>query len=96
MAYNFISTPFSIASTVFAGVMVGAGAARYNLFVFSGTYWLVRIPLAIILAHFVWGDARGVFGAMLISQIIQTAWMSYIFASDKWLKFGMKDFSKQG
>lgn len=96
LAYNFISTPFSIASTVFAGVMVGAGAAKYNLFVFSGTYWLVRIPLAIILAHFVWGDARGVFGAMLISQIIQTAWMSYIFASDKWLKFGMKDFSKQG
>lgn len=90
LAYNFISTPFSIASTVFAGVMVGAGAAKYNLFIFSGTYWLVRIPLAIILAHFIWGDARGVFAAMLISQIIQTAWMCYIFASDKWLKFGMK------
>lgn len=91
LAYNFISTPFSIASTVFAGVMVGAGAAKYNLMIFSGTYWIVRIPLALVLAHLICGSVHGIFAAMLISQIIQTAWMVWVFRGEKWLKLGMKN-----
>ena len=43
--YNLLSTPFSIASTVMGGIMVGAGATRYNLFIYGGTFWLLRLPL---------------------------------------------------
>ena len=38
LTYNLLSTPFSIASTVMGGVMVGAGATRYNLMVYGGTF----------------------------------------------------------
>ena len=71
LTYNLLSTPFSIASTVMGGVMVGAGATRYNLMVYGGTFWLVRLPLGWLLGHWLWGTASGVFLAMLVSQCLQ-------------------------
>ena len=60
------------------GIMVGAGATRYNLLIFGGTFWLVRLPLGWLLGHVLWGTASGVFAAMLCSQVLQTAIMFYM------------------
>lgn len=90
LIYNIASTPFSVASSVFAGVMIGAGAAHFNLLVFGLTFWVVRIPLGFVLGHLVLKDASGVFIAMLISQILQTAIVCYIFWRINWTKYKMK------
>ena len=90
LKYNFLSTPFSIISTIFAGVMIGASAAHFNLLIFGLSFWVIRIPLAYELGHFVWGEATGVFVAMLISQVIQTALMLYVFYRVDWTKYALK------
>ena len=90
LKYNFLSTPFSIISTIFAVVMIGASAAHFNLLIFGLSFWVIRIPLAYALGHFVWEAATGVFVAMLISQVIQTALMLYVFYKLDWTKYALK------
>lgn len=89
LTYNLLSTPFSIASTVLGGVMVGAGATRYNLIIFGSSFWGVRLPLGWILGHVVWGTASGVFLAMLISQILQSCVMIHALRCWNWTRFVM-------
>lgn len=90
LSYNFASTPFSIASTVMGGIMTGAGATQYNLMVYGGTFWAVRLPLGWLLGHKLWEAASGVFAAMAISQIIQTSIMLYIVIYRNWMRFAMR------
>ena len=90
LTYNLISTPFSIASTVMGGIMVGAGATQYNLMVYGGTFWLVRLPLGWLLGHLLWGTASGVFAAMLFSQCLQTCIMLYVVLYRDWARFAMR------
>lgn len=89
LSYNLVSTPFSIASTVMGGIMVGAGATHYNLLVYGGTFWLVRLPLGWLLGHRIWGTASGVFAAMLVSQCLQTLIMLYVVLRRDWARFAM-------
>ena len=89
LTYNLLSTPFSIASTVMGGVMTGAGATKYNLMIFGGSFWLVRLPLGWLLGHMLWGTASGVFVAMLVSQILQTSIMLYVVLFSDWTRFAM-------
>ncbi|BAV92049.1 MATE family efflux transporter [Deltaproteobacteria bacterium] len=91
LTYNLLSTPFSIASTVMGGIMVGAGATRYNLIIFGGTFWIVRLPLGWLLGHILWGTAAGVFLAMLCSQCLQTCIMLYVVLCCNWTRFAMKN-----
>lgn len=94
LSYNLVSTPFSIASQVMGGIMVGSGATRYNLIVYGGTFWAVRIPLGWLLGHKLWGTADGVFAAMLVSQVIQSLIMFYVVLRLNWQRFAMrKNFS---
>ena len=93
--YNLISTPFSIASTVLGGVMVGAGATHYNLMVFGGSFWGLRIPLGYLLGHVLWGTAGGVFLAMLISQVLQTLCMLWVFFRGRWTAYSMRSHMHQ-
>lgn len=88
--YNLLSTPFSVASTVLGGVMVGAGATHYNLMVFGGSFWGLRLPLGYFLGHVFWGNANGIFLAMLISQVLQTLVMLVIFFRAGWTKHTMR------
>lgn len=90
LSYNLVSTPFSIASQIMGGIMVGAGATAYNLLIYGGTFWVVRIPLGWWLGHRVWGTASGVFLAMVISQVIQSALMFYVVCKKDWARFAMK------
>lgn len=91
LTYNLLSTPFSIASTVMGGVMTGAGATRYNLMIFGGSFWVVRLPLGWLLGHMLWGTASGVFLAMLVSQILQTSIMLYVVLFRDWTRFAMSN-----
>ncbi len=88
--YNLISTPFSIGSTVLGGVMMGAGATRYNLLVFGTSFWGLRIPLGYLLGHVLWGTATGVFCAMLVSQVLQAFGMLAVFFRGRWTSFAMR------
>lgn len=88
--YNLVGTPFSIASQVMGGIMVGAGATRFNLMVYGGTFWLVRIPLGWLLGHIIWGTANGVFAAMLVSQCMQAMIMLYVVLRCNWARFAMR------
>jgi MATE family multidrug resistance protein len=89
LTYNLLSTPFSIASSIMGGIMVGAGATHYNLMVYGGTFWLVRLPLGWFLGHILWGTASGVFCAMLSSQCLQTGIMLYVVCKRDWTRFAM-------
>ena len=90
LTYNLLSTPFSIASTVMGGVMVGAGATRYNLMIFGGSFWGLRLPLGWLLGHALWGTASGVFLAMLLSQIVQASVMVWTVRGGRWTRFAMR------
>ncbi len=90
LTYNLLSTPFSIASTVMGGVMVGAGATRYNLMIFGGSFWGLRLPLGWLLGHMLWGTASGVFLAMLISQVVQSCVMIHAVRYWNWTRFAMR------
>lgn len=90
LSYNLVGTPFSIASQVMGGIMVGSGATRYNLIVYGGTFWAARIPLGWLLGHKIWGTASGVFAAMLISQCIQSVIMLYVVLRVNWARFAMR------
>lgn len=90
LSYNFAGTPFSIASQVMGGIMTGAGATQYNLLVYGGTFWAVRIPLGWFLGHRLWGTASGVFAAMVISSGIQALLMLYVVLRCNWARFAMK------
>ena len=58
LSYNLAGTPFSIASQIMGGIMVGAGATQYNLVIYGGTFWAVRLPLGWLLGHKLWGHRQ--------------------------------------
>lgn len=89
LRFNLVSAPFTAASMILGGVMVGAGATRYNLAVFGSCFWLVRLPLAWLFGHIIWADASGVFMAMLASQIVQSAIMLHVLLQRDWMRFAM-------
>lgn len=89
LSYNLVSTPFTIASQVMGGIMIGAGATVYNLVVYGGSFWLIRLPLGWLLGHIVWQSSSGVFAAMVASQVIQTFAMLYVVLRRDWQKHAM-------
>ncbi len=91
---NFLCTPFMLASMILGGVMTGAGATRYNMLVFGGSFWLVRLPVAYVLGHFVWQSASGVFVGMLVSQMVQAILMIWILERFPWKSFAMRSKRK--
>ena len=89
LSYNLVSTPFTIASQVMGGIMIGAGATVYNLVIYGGSFWLIRLPLGWLLGHIVWQSSSGVFAAMVASQVIQTFAMLYVVLRRDWQKHAM-------
>jgi MATE family multidrug resistance protein len=87
LVYNLLAAPFTSSSMIFGGVMVGAGATRYNLAVFASSFWLVRLPLAWLFGHVFWGEAAGIFLSMLISQAVQSCVMFWVLLRLDWTRF---------
>ncbi len=87
--FNVVSTPFTVASMILGGVMTGAGATRYNLMIYGGSFWLVRLPIAWIFGHFIWLNASGVFLGMVLSQVVQSLIMLLVLYKADWTRFAM-------
>ncbi|UZP69003.1 MATE family efflux transporter [Desulfovibrio mangrovi] len=96
LIYNLLSIPFTVASMTLGGIMMGAGATIYTFAVYSSATWLVRLPIAYTLGHWVWQDAEGVYLAMLISQVFQSTAMMYILLRRDWYRFSMIKRNNKG
>lgn len=90
LTFNILSTPFTVGGMILNGVMTGAGATIYALVVNTSCIWLVRLPLGWFLAHVVWGEARGVYVAMLISMTVQASAMVWVFFHRDWTRYAMR------
>jgi MATE family multidrug resistance protein len=88
--YNLLATPFTAGSMILGGVMMGAGATRYNLAVFASSFWLVRLPLAWLFGHVLWGEAAGIFLSMLVSQAVQACAMLWVLLRLDWTRFSLR------
>lgn len=87
--YNLLAAPFTAAGMILGGVMMGAGATRYNLMVFAGGFWLLRLPLAWLFGHVLWKDASGIFLSMLVSQAAQACLMLFVVLRLDWTRFSL-------
>jgi MATE family multidrug resistance protein len=85
--FNIAAIPFAVTGMNTNGIFTGAGATVYSLSVFASGMWLVRLPLAWYMGHHLWGDASGVFLAMLVSQAIQASLAFYLFLRRDWQRF---------
>ncbi|MDR2695155.1 MAG: MATE family efflux transporter [Deltaproteobacteria bacterium] len=88
--YNLLAAPFTAGSMILGGVMMGAGATRYNLAVFASSFWLVRLPLAWLFGHVLWGDAAGIFLSMLVSQAVQASMILWVLLRLDWTRFSLR------
>lgn len=89
LRFNLLSTPFSVGNLVFSGAMAGAGATLYPLVISGASIWLVRLPLAWFIGHYLGGGPWGVFLAMFISQMVQAIAMLFTFQRRDWAGFAM-------
>ena len=69
--------------------MNGSGATVYSLLVNVIGFWIIRIPLAWGLSHFIYGDAYGVYMAMFLSMVVQTSVITWIFFRWDWAAFAL-------
>ncbi len=88
--FNVLAVPFTVSGLVLHGVMNGAGASVYSLLVNVIGIWLIRLPLAWVLSHVVFSDAYGVYMAMLISMVVQTSVITWIFFRWDWAAFALR------
>jgi MATE family multidrug resistance protein len=87
LRFNIAAIPFSVTGMIMNGVFVGAGATLYSLAAFVPGIWLVRLPLAWYMGHYLWRDASGIFLAMLVSQAVQASLVLYLFLRRDWQRF---------
>ena len=82
------SEPFMAASLALSGSMLGAGDSRSPLYVIAAAMWLVRIPLAWLLAFPLALGPTGIWLAMACSMVVQGGLMAWRFRSGKWAEAG--------
>ncbi len=89
LRYNLLAIPFTCTSMILAGALTGAGATMYTLVVFAASIWCVRLPVAWWLGWKAWGDADGVWLAMLVSQAFQASALLGTYHFKDWARFSM-------
>ncbi len=87
---NIVSTPFTVGGLIVNGIMVGAGATVYALFINPLCIWGIRLPLGIFLAHILGYGSIGVYFAMLLSMSIQATSMFMIFLKANWTRHTLR------
>ncbi len=90
LIFNILSTPFTVGGMILTGVMTGAGATIYALVINTSCIWFVRLPTAWYLSHMIFGGAWGVFMAMLLSMIVQSLCMLWVFFKKDWTQYAMR------
>ncbi len=84
LRYNMVSEPFMALSSILGGGLQGAGDTRGTMRIIIIAMWVIRLPLAYLLAVVLGYGAPGVWTAMVISMVIQSILMSYRFRHGLW------------
>lgn len=79
-----IALPFMGLHASLGGALRGAGDVRYVLGVLTVTAWLVRIPVAVILATVVGLGAPGAWAGAALENVVRGALIWHRFRSGKW------------
>ncbi|MFW5837136.1 MAG: MATE family efflux transporter [Desulfovibrionaceae bacterium] len=87
--WNFLALPCTVTTMILAGAFRGAGATLYNLLIFGFASWGLRVPLAWLFGHAVFGQAKGIWMAMFCSMAIQAGLMLLVYATRNWQRFSM-------
>ncbi len=81
---NALSEPFMALGSILAGGLQGAGDTRGAMQVIVLTMWLIRLPLAYVLALAAGYGATGAWIAMISSMTVQGLLMALRFHKGKW------------
>jgi len=81
---NMVSEPFMAMSIILAGCLQGAGDTKATMWIIIVAMWLIRLPLALLLALVMNLGATGVWFAMITSMIIQGILMTWRFHQGYW------------
>ncbi len=81
---NMIAQPFIALSLSLSGALQGAGDTRGTMWVIIVAMWLIRLPLAYVLAIVLGYGAQGVWIAMVASMTVQGLLMAKRFHGGKW------------
>jgi putative MATE family efflux protein len=84
LRYNMIGQPFIALSLSLGGSLQGAGDTRGTMWVIVIAMWLIRLPLAWILALSLGLGAAGVWTAMVVSMTCQGLLMARRFHGGRW------------
>ncbi len=71
-------------SLILGGGLQGAGDTKGSMKVIITGMWVVRLPLAFVLAFVLGYGARGVWIAMLVSMVVQGILMALRFYKGDW------------
>jgi putative MATE family efflux protein len=85
---TMISEPFMAISVILGGCLMGAGDTKGAMIVIVSTLWIVRLPLAYLLAVVAGYGAGGVWASMVISMFFQGVAMTVRFRNGQWKNMG--------
>ncbi|MDO8281192.1 MAG: MATE family efflux transporter [Thermodesulfovibrionia bacterium] len=83
---TMLSEPFMAIGVILAGSLTGAGDTKGAMLCIVSTHWLIRLPLAYILAVVAGYGAIGVWIAMAVSILFQGIAMTMRFRNGRWKK----------
>lgn len=81
---SMLSEPFMALSVILGGCLQGAGDTKGVMLVIVSALWLIRLPLAYLLAVTAGYGALGVWLAMVISMCFQGIAMTVRFRNGRW------------
>lgn len=84
LRYNMLGEPFVALSLSLGGGLQGAGDTRGTMWVIVVAMWLIRLPLAWMLALPLGFGAKGVWMAMVVSMTCQGLLMAWRFHGGRW------------
>lgn len=79
-----LSEPFMAISVILGGCLMGAGDTKGMMVVIVSALWIIRLPLAYILAVSAGYGAPGVWLAMIVSMFFQGIAMTIRFRGGQW------------
>lgn len=81
---TMLSEPFMAIGVILAGSLTGAGDTKGAMLAIVSTHWMIRLPLAYILAVVAGYGAVGVWIAMAVSIFFQGIAMTMRFRNGRW------------
>ena len=81
---TMLSEPFMALSVILGGCLQGAGDTKGAMLVIVSALWIIRLPLAYLLAVVAGYGAYGVWLAMVLSMCVQGIAMTIRFRNGRW------------